>query len=472
MSKRRRQAVLFFTYGFMTLATVLITLLCLALVLGYRFDLKDHRIEQGGLLQFGSAPASARITVDGVVAGFTTPGKMEVSAGAHSVMIQRDKYRPWQKDVSVAAGELRWLTYPLLIPSTLSAKTVRPVGTVTAARPTPSREYLALLATESPTSVTVLDVRDSAKVGEQVFSLPAPLLTTQEGQPTSLHIVEWDGSSRYLLVQYTSGTASEFIRLDRQSANGDPRNISREFNLPLSNMHFAGSNGNMLYALTGTDLRRVDTNAKSVSQPLVSGVTQYIVYGNATITYVATRDTHQVAGVYANDKAVDVRSVALGEPLWVDIGDYFHHEYMAIGTRNHLDIIRDPVVNATSPLNYKTLSLPYEMNWLDISSNGRMIMAGNGRAFLSFDLETNQQALVNSGQANSDLAPALLDDYHLVDNPSGVARVYDFDGTNTQELVKSERTLPVFLSSDAKYLYSFSQENNVVVLQATRLVLP
>ena len=471
MSKRKRQALLFFTYGFMAFATIVITAICLLLVLGYRFDAKDKRIEQGGLLQFRSTPAGAKITLDGTDISQVTPSKSEVSAGSHTVVMRRDGYHPWQKTVRVDAGMLRWLDYARLVPVSIVTRSVAPADTVTAALASPSREYIAALTSATPTVVTIYDVRDPAKIVARKVTIPTQFLTAQEGAASTLQLVEWDLGSRYLIVTHTSGTTQDYIRIDRNASDGAVRNLSREFNLPFRDMHFSGTSGAIYYALTGTDIRRVDLGAKAVSQPLVGAVESYVLYGDATIAYVARSATQKIAGVYKNDKATTVHTLSLTEPVWVDITTYFYHEYLAVGSRTHVDIIRDPTTKKASQISYATLSLPYEIGWVSFSGNGRMLAAGNGRAFQSYDLETNERHIIHADETGSDTIPAWLDDYYLIDNPSGTLRMYEFDGTNSHSITTSERNLPVLLSSNQQYLYSFGRDKDKLVLQSSRMVL-
>ncbi|MFZ1812698.1 MAG: PEGA domain-containing protein [Candidatus Saccharimonadales bacterium] len=471
MSKRKRQAILFFTYGFMTLAVIVITVVCLLLVLGYRFDVKDKRIEQGGLIQFRTMPAAAQIVVDGVQLDGKTPTKTEVSAGSHTVVMRRDGYENWQKTVSVDAGELRWLDYARLIPKTIASKSVAPAANVTAAQASPNHEYIAALATDAPTAIKLFDIRDQTKVTAKSFVIPEAVLTKEAGAASSLLLVEWDISSRYLLVQHRNGTVVEYIRIDRTVADGAARNITREYNLPFHDMHFSGTSGNVYYAMTGTDIRRVDVGAKSVSQPLVIGVESYVLYGDATIAYVARTPAQTLVGLLKNDKATTIRTLPVSEPVWVDYTEYFYHRYLAIGSRAHVDVVRDPVDAASSLRPYVTTSLPYEIQWLRFSDNGRMLFAGSGRAYDVYDLETSENTLVNTDEAGTDGAPMLLDNYYLIDNPTDTLRLYEFDGTNRHTVVKSERTLPAVLSSDQRYLYSFVREADALVLQSSRFVL-
>ena len=471
ISKRKRQAILFFSYGFMTLATIVITVVCLLLVLGYQFNIRAGKLEQGGLLQFRSIPAGATVTVDDVTQGFVTPGKLEVSAGIHTVEMSKAKYQTWQKSVRIPAGQLRWLDYTRLVPSKIVTTTIRPAEGVIAALPTPDKTTMVALTAQSPRSLELYDIRDTTKVGVKTLVITDSLLTLQPDQPSGLSLIEWDRDSRYLLLAHVSGANTEYLRIDRTASDGAVRNISKEFNLPFRGMHFSGNNANVLYAMTDRDIRRVDMAATSVSRPLVSDVESYSIYGDSTLAYVATRSESKIAGIYSGDKETIVRRFASTEPVMVDVAEYFHHRYVVVVSRSMVRVVIDPSGTTASTKDFVSYTLPYEAAWLGFSDNGRMIVAGNGRAFTSYDLETRDVTQVNPAEAGTVARPAWLDNYYLIDNPTGTIRLYEYDGTNSHSITAANSELPVFLSSNGTYLFSFGTQENKTVLQSTQMIV-
>src|SRR5690606_25865776 len=100
-SKRAKLAIRFFTYGIMTLSTIVLTVVLIFVALGYRFDQRDLTFDQGGLVQFRSAPEGAAITIDGQRQSIKTPEKANLDAGQHTFGMDLTGYRPWQKTVSL-----------------------------------------------------------------------------------------------------------------------------------------------------------------------------------------------------------------------------------------------------------------------------------------------------------------------------------------------------------------------------------
>ena len=475
MSKRKRQAILFFTYGFMTLATVVISIFCLLLILGYRFDVSDRKIEQGGLLQFRSTPDTANVYVDGKLLGSKTPTKLDVTAGQHAIRINKEGYREWSRSVIIHAGELRWLNYARLVPTKLTTTTVLklPEG-ASDAMGTPDRRFVAIVPKADQPIIQIADLRNEEDIQLQSFTVPTDQLTVSGGQVSHYRIQEWDYGSRFLMVTHQFGDQLEYIRIDRTSDTGSARNITREFNLPFRDMHFSGTSGNVFYGLTGTDIRRIDTDAGSVSQPLVNGVESYRLYRENDIAFVAVRVDKRVAGVYLNNKETIVRSVALEQTMMADLSQYYAHYYLAITTQTGVDIIKDPAESSEKSVRTHAALTKgaFDMTWVDFASSGRFVLVGNTTAYSLYDLETDETFTVN-GPLSLDAGshPTWLDDFIMVTTSPGTIRLADYDGNYRQDITSAVSTLPAFLGDDGKFLYSFVDKDGGRALQSTRMVL-
>lgn len=475
MSKRKRQAVLFFTYGFMTLAVIVISVICLLLIMGYRFNISDRTIEQGGLLQFRSTPSSARVTINDVLMSASTPTKRDVPAGTHQVKFSLEGYHDWQRSVSIKAGELRWLNYARFVPTTITNTTAVTLseGAVDAL-PTPDRRFVAVVPDAAAAVVQIIDLRNPDSLQRASVALPAEQITTIEGQQSQFAVYEWDFGSRFLLLTHRTGDTTEFIRVDRTAEDGDVRNITKEFNLPFRDMHFSGTSGNVLYAITNNDVRRIDTSAGSVTQPLISNVETYRLYRENDIAYVALRQDTRIAGVYIDDKETIVRSVPADQQIRVDVSRYFSHYYLAIAGSEGVDIIKDPAEPSTgTPTPHATLVRgEHASNWLDFGSSGRFVINGDENAYSIYDLETDESFTVRQPVVvNKQSLPMWLDDYYLVSVKDATSSIFDYDGANVQSISAALPGLPVFLSPEGTFIYSFVEKNGVRSLQASRMIL-
>jgi hypothetical protein len=195
-SPRKRKLMLYFTYGVMTTAVALISAVCIFLVLGYRFDLKSGDVEQGALLQFRSFPSAATITLDRETLSFVTPGKRNVDAGQHSVSMQRDGYKTWQKTFTVKASELRWLNYARLVPETIKTTAPKEFTALADALPSPDKKWLLIQQAADKAEFTLVDIRDDEKPVFSQIVLPASSYTQRDGQPHQFSLEEWDFGAR------------------------------------------------------------------------------------------------------------------------------------------------------------------------------------------------------------------------------------------------------------------------------------
>lgn len=475
MSKRKRQAILFFTYGFMTLAIIVISVICLMLIMGYRFNVSDRTIEQGGLLQFRSTPAGAQVFVNDRLLSSTTPTKNDVPAGIHTVKMQRANYHPWSRSVPVKAGELRWLNYARLVPTKIKTTPVLTFSRgASAGLVTPDRRFLAVIPNRNQPAVEIVDLRNDENIQSTPITIPAEQLSVQDGQISEFSIAEWDFGSRFLLITHRNGDTFEYIRVDRSAETGDARNITKEFNLPFKDMHFSGTSGNVLYGLTNNDIRRVDTAGGSVTQPLISGVESYRLYRENDISFIALRSDKRIAGVYIDNKETIVRSIPADQPIQSDLSRYYSHYYLAVTTPAGVDIIKDPaeVGEATVKTHASMARGSHSSQWIDFGSSGRFIVNGDATAYSVYDLETDERySVAQSVLINSQMLPTWLDDYYFVSTSGGSVKLFEYDGLNSHAIASAVDGLPVFLSQDGTFLYSFVERDGVRSLQSSRLIL-
>lgn len=470
-SKRKKLAIRFFTYGAMTFAVVVISVICLLLLLGYRFDAKDGSLEQGGLLQFRSFPSGAEIELDGQRLGFKTPGKYNVSSGEHMTVMRLDGYQEWRKNSFVKPGELKWLNYARFVPTTLTSTSIAPFSAVSDTLPSPDRRWYVVQADPAVPALTLYDIRRPTEPTATTMQIPAGVLTDIPGQAHRFSLEEWDFGGRYFIVRHDVGETVEYIRLDRTVANGAV-NITKAFNLPTSALHFSGTSGNVFYGLSGTDIRRIDLGNQTISQPLVSGVESFELYGSKTIAFVAQREDKRVVGVYEDDAETVVRSYAADLPVQADVTSYFDKNYLAILQGTTVEIIQDPESGSESAgRSFASFTTQSPATWLQFSNNGRFVVAGRGVAFTTYDLEVDDVFTASFDGERSDAERPLqwLDDYYLVADTNDLLAIGEFDGTNRHEIVRVAPGLPVTLSEDGKYLFSIGKSNGGFMLQSTKM---
>lgn len=469
--KRKQLAIRYFTYGVMSLAVVAISAVCILLALGYGFDFKQNAVVQHALVQFMSFPSNAQITLDNQQLNFHTPGKDNVDPGPHTVTMKLDGYRDWTKTVTLHAGELRWLNYARLIPNTVTTSSIKDFPVVSSDIASPDRKWMAIIGDPAKPEITLADLRNSSKVQYQTVAIPATAYTTVAGQPSSFQLVEWDFGARFLLVKHTYGDKVEFIRVDR--TNQVPAaNITTTLSINTTEIHFSGTSGNVFYAHDTSDLRKLDIAAGTISSPLASNVSSFLLYKTDTLTYVSDKDDVRSVGVRDGDQVkADLRKYDTTQPVLTSISSYYSDTYVAIARGTSVEVIKNPFDKDTADKTYATVTLPVSASWLQFSSSGRFIVAGTGTQFVTYDLETKQTFSVNLPGTSTDVTKPLqwMDDYTLVSTADQNLRLSEFDGGNQQVITDAAPGFYATFSDDGKYLYSIAKTTGGYSLQASKM---
>ena len=112
--------------------------------------------------------------------------------------------------------------------------------------------------------------------------------------------------------------------------------------------------------------------------------------------------------------------------------------------------VQERVELIAKPFDKFTLSRP--VTSLQISKNGRFIIAEDERGFVSYDLELS--LISQQVRKYRDEAVDWLDQYHVWQvNESGVLTMQEFDGVNSYELLPANATYDAVLTQDGKSLY-------------------
>ncbi|HET9412333.1 MAG TPA: PEGA domain-containing protein [Candidatus Saccharimonadales bacterium] len=481
-SKRAQLALRFFTYGVMTLATVVLTTLAIFYAMGYRFNQSSLEFEQGGLVQFRSLPEAATVVVDGVAQNFKTPGRANFPAGDHTIVMQLSGYRDWQRTVSLAPGQLLWLNYARLFPTSITTVPVKTFPSVTGMLPAPDHRWIVIQEKQDTPSFTLVDLADEKKPVLTTLTIPDAALPKKDGKIGTLSLVEWDLSSRYFIVRQQNAGVDQWLRVDRTNPN-ETINISDKFRLAITDIHFSGGNPNFVYVKTDDVLRKLDINANSASAALVVGVQQFSVYGDDTISYIAKRpsadgtQTQQFVGLYRGNKELVLQAFPLNATVRIAFGQYDNHDFFAIHTGDgDVRVLRNPFSENQGNAEFATFTTGKPVQWLKMSNNGRMVVAGVDDVMITYDLELGRSyrsILPFAGAANSQPLQ-WLDDYYLWSDSGERLRLLEFDGQNEREITTVAPGFSATLSPSGKTLFSIGKNTvtNSYFLQASQLTTP
>lgn len=469
--QRKQVAIRFFTYGVMAIATVVGVIVCIGWAMGYRFDLMSGQLSQVALLQFNTFPTGAVVDINGASLSTRTPTRSNIKTGQTKVSMSLTGYRGWSKTVSALPSSVRWLDYARLVPQNVKTESVKTFTNVVDMLPTPDRKWAAVLTNESTDDTTLVDLADPKQIRFSAIELSNLHLAT-DGE-SKFKIIEWDKDSRYLLVKHQLGDQVEYLEYDRQDKI--TRNLSSDFGLELTELHFSNAGGDVIYTLTGADLRKINYADKSISAPLATGVTSYVLLGDSgRIVYLSKKvgggKASQVISIYDDGKITKLKTYDDAQTTLIGFFRNNDIDYLAVGRGEMVSVYPDPLKRQRQSHDFNKsvayLSSPGGIDWMKVNPTGRFVLAGKGNKVVCYDVETTENYSFELARRGE---PVWLDGYHLLDVKNGVLNMVEFDGQNAQHLVSGR--LPAFLSANEKYLLSLDSISGGAVLQRSQMVI-
>lgn len=476
-SKRKQLLRRVAVYSLMTVAVVgLVTLLVFA-TLGYRFN-QDDGLVQTGLVQFGSQPSGAQVTIDDMGFGSRTPSKTTLDTGSHTITMQRDGYHTWQKTVDVMGGAVLWLNYARLIPTDLQKTNVVDFSGLSGTAVSPDAKWMLAIEDATNPTLRLIDLTKDS-ISPTTLTLPANLYTAPaEGQSQQFELTNWDASSRFVTVKHTYGDRHEWLVVDTRDI-GSSQNITQLLGVDASKLVFSNNSSSALYAQIGSVVRRIDRGSATLSRPLVENVADFSLYSDDVVIFTRTIDDKtgkRNVGYYrlSEDKTYSVGAYAdqNGVMPRMAIGQYFGDTYMAVAHDNTVDIF---TVDLSEPHQRKLLNemdIPGGAQYLSTVIAGRFIIAQAGATYVVYDLElkkTTTTQLHGEGEVPRELR--WLDGHMLWSDRGGNLRLYEFDGTNQHEIMKVASGFNVTLSSDGRYLYGITKSGDMFHLTRVKMIL-
>lgn len=482
-SKRKQLIRQVAVYTAMSVTIIVAVTALVLIMIGYNFNKKDGRIEQGGLLQFASSPSGAEVTVDGNVLGSQTPSKTTAFTGSHFVAMNKLGYKTWQKSVDVLPGSILWLNYARLIPTTLTQTAVTDFTTVSSTSSSSDNKWMAIKEDATTPDIRLVNINDN-KNPITTLTLPATTFTAPSADKTqSFTIDTWDNAGRYFLVKHVyDDNKLEWLVVDSQDAT-KTKNITTLLGIDASKVVFHGSNNRIVIAQIGTDIRQIDLDAATLSRPLVTNVAEFNLSASSTITYVTNFDTTKSlrsVGYYKlnTDAPVVLESFTEASlPLHIAIGTYFGENYIAINHGDDMNIYKGTLPKTTIADSNLSTEASYKIaggaQWLQIRTNGRFVIAQKGNVFTMYDIELSKTTTTTlKGQTETTKELPWLDGYTVWSDKESVVRLYEFDGGNQQDVMTVVPGFSVSLNQDGSYLYGINKSaTGVYQLQRVKLIL-
>jgi len=468
----------------MTVCVIIGVVALIFVILGYRYDSQNGKVEQGGFLQYDSVPNGATVSVDGGVLSGKTPTKNSVLTGTHTFSISKSGYETWNKTMDIKAGTLTWLDYARLVPKNRPQVPVETYTNLSSSLATLNGKRIIVEQDASQPVFNLVDV-SSDTPSQSILTLPTASYTDAgvTGVTHSFRIDQWDSGGRYVLIQHTYGNKNEWLVLDTDDVTAT-KNVTALLDVSFTSARFSGTNGTTLFVLDGSDIRKLDLSAATISRALVSNVTSFGIYDNTIITYVGTDGTDtakRVVGLYRDgDNAPHVLRTTTSSPdlpLNIATSRYFNNDYVAISEGSKVDVLYGnyPTSSADdgkSLTEYGSFDLAANVTNLGFSPKGYYVLAQNGANFAGYDIEHKTTGVSSVAATSSTVRPLhWLDQANLWSDADGTLTMREFDGANSLTLGSVVYGQDVLLPKDGHYLYSFGRTATGYQLQRIKMIL-
>ena len=477
-SKRKQAIRLTCIYTVMVTAVILIAAFVTMLMLGYRFNANERDLEQLALLQFGSTPSGATVSIDGEIIGSKTPNKTSVQPGSHELVYWREGYETWRKTVNIkSAATVSWLNYALLVPSKITVEPITSFGSLFSSLSAPDEDIILV---QKSAKNPVFDLVDVSSDRTKSTSLSLPINSYSAGSKHTFQSESWDSSSRYVLVEHNYGNKREWLVVDTQNVS-ETKNISKVFAKAIDSIKFFGSSGSKFYIISSGSLYKLNLADNPATSLIASNVIDFDIYEeNNVITYTATSQTktEKIAGIYRDgDAKPAVVRTTKNSSLHIATTKYFNVNYIAVSEGKHISILSGSYPNTTSDnannlTEFASLVADNDVGRLEFNASGQFLLIQSGSYFASYDMEY-QNYYKSQIPGKGDFAKfKWLDDNYLWTDRGGKLQILEFDGTNQHTINQVTIGQDVKLTNNNKYLYSFNKADSKYVLQRVRMILP
>lgn len=465
-------------YGLMTTSVIVIVTLLMLVVLGYSFNQRDGKLEQGGLLQFTSTPAGATVTLDELTLGQRTNTKATVGAGSHSVMFSRDGYRNWKKTIAVQPGQIGWLNYARLIPTKLESQSMRNFEQMSGSLASPGHNWLLLHEFADKPMFELSNIQGDTlryttlTLSETSYTVPP------EGAGQTFTLDSWSMNENAVLVKHNYEDKTEWILLDRDEPEKSV-NLNTAFGIAPSKVIFAGGGDRLLFVQTDDAVRRINLSDQTLSRPLVSRVLSFDAYDDNTVSFTAQQaDEKRTVGFATTDVAQPIILHTYdndGQPLHANLKTYFNKRYLSVVHGQKLTIETGSRLNDSGKGDLKIFAqvdVPAGATRLTVSQNGRFVVTELADGYATYDLELKKYDKTTWANPSDSQRPVQwLDDYIIWSDNDSKARIYDFDGANQHTIMNVVEGNTVAVSSNGKFFYGIERTDKGLSLSRVQLVL-
>ena len=456
------------------IATIIISLIVIVfgtyflikLVSGWKFDYKSPGLfKPQGILQINSNPTNASLYVNNQKYKSNTKIKMVASPGDYDLRIEKDKYRPWQKNVPIFQDELTWVEYPRLFPKKLKTSNVLNLpATLSEGLSSGDGKFYAFLSDKTKPELTVVDIRQKETKTENI-TIPEKFFTNQKLR--NFKLVSWVDGDKSILVSFTDSdnvSGDETFILVNLEEPKKSINLSDTFGVSLKDVIFVSDK--TLYANVNSTVRYLDIENETISGPIAKNVDKFKIFEDYVLFVSKPDETNTIQVGYAKKdyKAPKIiTSVAKKEDqgTFLDVGKYYDRYYIMVSNGNVAHLYKTKSLKEESDQAIKlkdvvAMKTKKPIIYTNIISNGQLATIQSDDEFVTYNLEEREKSrsgLDAMSQEDSPKKLNYLDAYYFWREKDGKLQVFEFDGKNKNTLVDFQAKFGLTIDSDGKYIY-------------------
>lgn len=472
-AKKRHKIRLFIGYALM--ATVIFTTSAILVFSAYGFDVdrKTGEVIQNGMVFVDSAPDGAGVVFNDKLQNYKTNNRFSMPSGDYSLKIQKEGYRDWHRSFYLEGAEVLRFTYPMLIPHNLNSKDVATYNSSpTFVSNSPDRRWVLMNEGNSLTNFIEYDLNNlddqSDKPQERKFNLPTDLFTKADGEQ-SIELVEWSTDNKHVLIKHTYVGGHEFVVISKDKPT-ESININRLLGQNPTTVVLRDKKFDQWYVYTqqGGILQAI--NAKKNIENVATNVATFKSHDSDTVLYASQPNSDgktQAVTLKRGSDSFKLKDVEAGK-IFLEIAKYDGKWRVVIGAdaEQKTYVFTDPIDqlqegNKKSLTPTTVLRAKGPISWVAFSQNTRFIVAQSGQHFEVYDAEYKERLTYDiDSKIDNGSKVSWIDGHRMTARSGGKAIVFDFEGSNRQELVGVAPGLPIMFDRDYTVLYTINTKES------------
>jgi len=450
----------------MAMSVLCLTAFLTLLVLGYSIG-DGWKIERSGLVQINSTPTGAVVTIDGEEELLTrTNLSKSYSSGLHKVVLSKDGYDTWEKEINVTEGYYYRLKYPRLF---LTEKTDRVIGDLS--------KYNILAKSPNNNSLLALDRTEGLKFSLINLNGEKMTITSVDGtsifrggKEAAIEFYEWSASGEKVLVRSSYDEKVEWVLVDLKNIE-ETVNLTTTFGVDFEKIRFENGSASRVLAIIDGNLREINIGENELSKVLVAGVSDFTNNGEEIIYLTkANEEGERRVGVYKEGEKSGTKLYTVKNPKAVvkmAVGTYYEDDFLGIAVDDEMMIYQGTLPSYGESAKQMSLVIEKQLDFvvqeMKIKGDGELIFARNGAKVAVMDAEAFDVISYEMEDENA----KWLDDFMLYSVKGGNITVWDFDGINKRVLVETNAAIQnnVMMTGNGKWLYYLDAESQLVAVK-------